>query len=106
MKRGPLKEAYNKAVEATVELERARHMISELHYRLEEVENSKFLLDNVGKWASPSDDAHEVLFERVRKAEADLEKLLGDNLVPAIKASLSRAQNLSFEAVYRTEDAS
>lgn len=87
-----------KAVEATVELEKARHMISELNYRLEEVENSKFLLDNIGRWAEPSDDAHEVLFARVQKAEAELEKLLGDNILPGIRACIFRAQNIALEA--------
>lgn len=105
MKRAALKEAYVQAVEATVELEKARHMISELNYRIEEVENSKFLLDNVGRWAEPSDDAHEVLFERVRRAEAELEKLLGDNIIPGIKASLMRAQKIAFDSANSVEKA-
>lgn len=105
MKREALKEAYSKAVDATVELERARNLLSELHYRLEEVENSKFLLNNIGKWADPSDDAHEVLFERVKKAESDLNNLLDGNVVPAIKASIARAEKLCFEAGTKAVDA-
>lgn len=98
MRQHALRETFVRAVDATVELERARHLLAELHYKLDEVDNAKFMLENVGRWAPPSDDAHEVLFERVKRAETELETLLAQNIVHAIKASIERATTLAAEA--------
>ena len=98
MKRESLKAAYEAATAATIELERCRKLISELHYRAEEVENSKFLLDNIGRWADPSDDAHEVLFARVKAAEKALEDCLANNAVVAIKACIHSVEGEAFKA--------
>lgn len=92
MKKEMLKAAYDAATAATRELERCRAIIADIHHRVEELENARFLLDNVGRWADPSDEAHEILFERVNQAEKNLENALASNFIDGAKASVQRAE--------------
>ena len=98
MRKEQLRAIYNKACEAQVDLEKARALIANLHYVMEEADNSKFLLENVGRWAAPSDDAHEILFERARRAEEELNKTLADGALDQIKACLQRVSVSSTSA--------
>jgi hypothetical protein len=92
MNRDALKDAFNKAVEASVEIDKARKLISDLHSKVTNVETSKYLLEKVGEWAAPSDDAHEVLFERLTKAEAELNDAFSNNTLSLIKTNISNAK--------------
>lgn len=78
-------------------LQHAKTTLAEFHYSAKKVEDIKYLLDNVGKYACPSDDAHEMLFaqfERAKQVVADAES--GD-LWTGVKEDL--------EAAYKATDA-
>lgn len=93
-----LKNAFTAVSVASCELERCRALIAELHYKVEQVENAQFLLDNIGRWADPSDDAHEILFSRLSKAEKDLSDYLSLNTQNTIGEIITKVEKSISEA--------
>ena len=95
-----LKEAFVLVAEAEDRLRLAKQALIDLHYQSEEVDNSRFLLENIGRVAPPSSDAQDVLFARKQDAEEALSVAFRDGLFGGMTEHLSRGHN-ALERAYR-----
>ena len=85
MRKETLKESYDSLCRSVYELEKARLILSKVLSKAEESESIDFVLENVGKFAPPSDDAHEVLFARSEKAKSELNDFYTDGTMLILK---------------------
>lgn len=95
-----LKEAFLLVAEAEERLRLAKQALIEIHYKSEEVDNSRFLLENIGRVAPPSSDAQDVLFARKQDAEEALSVAYRDGLFDGTTQHLSQGHN-ALERAYR-----
>lgn len=86
-----IKEAFLQAALAEDEAKQAKQSLIVLHYLSEEVDNATFLVENMGRIAPPSEDAHDVLFQRLQKAKADLARVIREEgVLGEVKKGLER----------------
>lgn len=69
METASTKKAYEETVNAMVALSAVKAKLGNIHYHLKQVDDTQFVLDNLGRYCTPSDDAHEVVFERLHAAK-------------------------------------
>lgn len=63
------KEAFSEIVSAMATLSVAKAKLANIYSHLKQRDDTQFVLDNLGQYCTPSDDAHEVLFERLHAAK-------------------------------------
>lgn len=86
-----IKEAFLQAAMAEDEAKQVKARLIRLHYLSEEVDNATFLVENIGRIAEPSADAHDVLFQRLNKAKEELAQVLRqDGVLDEVKKGLER----------------
>ena len=72
-------------------LKQAKQALLDLHYKSEEVDNSAFLVENLKRWATPADDAQDVLFARHQKAQEALTTAFKTEPVSTLEQTLQNA---------------
>lgn len=92
--------AFAEVIEAMVSLENAKTKLANIHYHTKNVDDAEFLLNNIGRFASPSDDAHEVLFERLQAAKELARVHQSKEEISVLKGQLASAY-LSIERAYK-----
>lgn len=90
--------AFVEICEAIAHLERAKTMLANYHYQSKLVDDYTFLLNNVGNYCSPSDDAHEMLFSQLEIAKQTLRDSQSGALWTNIKSDLSLAYSATDRA--------
>lgn len=93
-----VRQAFDEINKAIIELENARAQIVSLHEVISEIENSTETLNRISHIYEPSNDAHEAVFARVRRAEDKLRAFDQDKHRDKIKQSLGVAYNATNEA--------
>lgn len=91
-------EAFKSICAAIASLERAKLALANFHYCSKKVDDIKYLLENVGKYASPSDDAHEMLFAQLEIAKQTLRDAQSGELWDGVKKDLSNAYQATDKA--------
>jgi hypothetical protein len=76
---------------AMAALDRAKNLLANYHYHSKKVDDIRWLLDNVGKYASPSDDAHEMLFAQLEIAKQTLRDSQSGELWISVRKDLEKA---------------
>jgi hypothetical protein len=96
-----IKEAFVQAALAEDEAKQVKENLIRLHYLSEEVDNATFLVENMGRIAEPSADAHDVLFQRLTKAKEDLARVIReDGMLGEVKKGLERTYVASESAFH------
>lgn len=62
------KYAFDEVVAAMADLSVVKSKLSNIHYHNKVRDDTQFVLDNLGRYCTPSDDAHEVVYERLQAA--------------------------------------
>ena len=93
-----VRQAFDEINKAIIELESARAKIVDLHEVISEVENSTETLNRISHIYEPSNDAHEAVFARVKKAENKLREFDSNKNRDEIIKSLGSAYNSTNEA--------
>lgn len=86
-----IKEAFMAVANAEDRLKQAKQALVDLHYASEEVDNSAFLLENIGRRISPAEDAQDVLFARHQKAQEALTTAFKTEPVSTLEQTLKDA---------------
>lgn len=63
------KKALDETITAMVALHAVKAKLGNIHSHLKQRDDTQFVLDNIGRFCTPSDDAHEVVFERLQAAK-------------------------------------
>lgn len=84
-------DAFNEVCAAIAALQEAKTRLANFHYCSKKVDDIQWTLDNVGKYASPSDDAHEMLFNQLEAAKQTLRDAQSGNLWDTVKTDLECA---------------
>lgn len=90
--------AFHEICAAIASLEKAKLALANFHYCSKKVDDIKYLLDNVGKYASPSDDAHEMLYGQLQIAKQTLRDAQSGELWEAVRKDLSNAYQATDKA--------
>ena len=83
--------AFMEICAAMASLQRAKTLLANYHYQSKKVDDYNWLLDNVGKYATPSDDAHEMLYCQLEAAKQTLRDSQSGELWASVKNDLSNA---------------
>lgn len=83
--------AFKDTCEAIAKLEEAKTRLADLAYKMKQVDNLQYLIDNVGRFAVPSDDAHEMLHFQREAAKQTLRDAEEGDVMAKIKADLQKA---------------
>lgn len=83
--------AYTDICAAIASLDRSRVLLANYHYHAKKVDDIKWLLDNVGRYASPSDDAHEMLHFQLEVAKQNLRDAQSGTLWSSVRSDLETA---------------
>lgn len=76
---------------AEEQIKEAKQALLDLHYKSEEVDNSAFLVENLKRWATPADDAQDILFARHQKAQEALTTAFQTQPVSTLEHTLQTA---------------
>jgi hypothetical protein len=90
--------AFYEVCAAMAALQTAKTRLANYHYCAKKVDDLKWLLDNVGRYASPSDDAHEMLFNQLEAAKQTLRDAQHGELWSSIKKDLETAYKATDKA--------
>lgn len=93
-----VKDAFMATATALDSLSYVKERLIKLHYALEEVSNSAFLVENHHRWASPDSDTHDVLFARHEKAKEDLANTCGGAELNILRSQIDEAEVLLHKA--------
>lgn len=77
--------------EAIASLERAKNQLVNYHYHSKKVDDYTFLLNNVGNYCAPSDDAHEMLYNQLEVAKQTLRDAQSGQLWDSVQQDLKKA---------------
>lgn len=91
-------QAFKDICAAIAALQRAKTTLANYHYHSKKVDDLKYLLDNLGRFASPSDDAHEMLYNQLEVAKQTLWDAQSGELWDSIKHDLEVAYKATDEA--------
>jgi hypothetical protein len=83
--------AFLEVCTAIAALQQAKNRLSDYHYCSKRVDDAHWLLDHVGEYATPSDDAHEMLFNQLEIAKQKLRDAQSGSLFENIKLDLESA---------------
>ena len=86
-----IKEAFVALASAEEQIKEAKQALLDLHYKSDEADNSAFLVENLHRWATPADDAQDVLFARHQKAQEALTAAFKSQPVSTLEQTLQNA---------------
>ena len=84
--------------DAIASLHRAKNLLNNYHYQSKMVDDYTFLLNNIGNFCAPSDDAHEVIFAQLEASKQTLRDAESGVLWENVKGDLSKAYNATDKA--------
>lgn len=90
--------AFHEVCAAIAALQQAKTRLANYHYCSKQVDDIKWMLDNVGKYASPSDDAHEMLYAQLEIAKQTLRDAQTGELWETVKRDLEAAYQATDKA--------
>lgn len=90
--------AFDQICAAIASLQHAKVTLTNLHYQAKQVEDLQHILNHLGKFASPSDDAHEVIFAQLEAAKQTLRDANSGRLWDGVREDLSLAYKATDEA--------
>jgi thioredoxin-like negative regulator of GroEL len=93
-----VKAAFDQICAAIASLQHAKTTLANLHYQAKQVEDLQHILDHLGQFASPSDDAHEVIFAQLDIAKQTLRDANSGRLWSGVQQDLSAAYKATDEA--------
>jgi thioredoxin-like negative regulator of GroEL len=93
-----VKAAFDQICAAIASLQHAKTTLANLHYQAKQVEDLQHILDHLGQFASPSDDAHEAVYAQLESAKQTLRDANSGRLWDGVKEDLSRAYKSTDEA--------
>jgi hypothetical protein len=83
--------AFHEVCAAIASLQQAKNRLANYHYCSKQVDDIQWMLNNVGRYASPSDDAHEMLYAQLETAKQTLRDADSGELWDGIKRDLEVA---------------
>ena len=86
-----IKEAFVQVAEAELAIREAKQNLSDLFGMSEEVEASRFVVENVDRLTAPSDDARDVVFARLNTAQDRLTEAVREGALVNARAELKKA---------------
>ena len=95
------REALDSVIDAMASLQVVKTKLNNIYYHHKQWEDAQFLLDNIGRFAAPSDDAHEVLFERLQTSKEQANYAQRDDEKNLLLEQLAHAY-LAVERAYKT----
>lgn len=91
-------QAFVEVCEAIAALESAKRKLVNIHYQTKQVEDLQYVLEHLGQFAPPSDDAHETVFNQLEHAKETLRDAESGVLWGDIRTKLSEAYNATDRA--------
>ena len=93
-----VKKAFEEICAAIASLQHAKTTLVNLHYQAKQVEDLQYILNHLGQFASPSDDAHEAVYAQLESAKQTLRDANSGRLWEGVKEDLSSAYKATDEA--------
>lgn len=93
-----INKAFKEICAAIASLQHAKTTLINLHYQAKQVEDLQHILNHLGQFASPSDDAHEVIFAQLEVAKQTMRDSASGELWNGIRDDLSRAYKATDDA--------
>jgi polysaccharide deacetylase 2 family uncharacterized protein YibQ len=93
-----VRKAFDEINAAIASLQHAKNTLTNLHYQTKQVEDLQYILNHLGQFASPSDDAHEAVYAQLESAKQTLRDANSGRLWDGVKEDLSRAYKATDEA--------